>query len=101
MIYPSHSDAFSLSILESLALGTPVVAYDIVGPKSFFTDLFAVKFSREFDVLELAKKSSEILRLNEKVYFNLIENEELKNFIKLHSNWDRITMAIYNEIMSI
>ncbi|MFP3234530.1 MAG: glycosyltransferase family 4 protein [Sulfolobaceae archaeon] len=101
MIYPSHSDAFSLSILESLALGTPVVAYDIAGPKSVFTDLSAVKFSREFDVLELAKKSSEILRLNEKDYFNLIENEELKNFIKLHSNWDRVTMAIYNEIISI
>jgi glutaredoxin-related protein len=47
------------------------------------------------------KKSSEILRLNEKDYFNLIENEELKNFIKLHSNWDRVTMAIYNEIISI
>jgi glycosyltransferase involved in cell wall biosynthesis len=56
MIYPSHSDAFSLSILESLALGTSVVAYDIAGPKSVFTDLFAVKFSREFDVLGLAKK---------------------------------------------
>jgi glycosyltransferase involved in cell wall biosynthesis len=28
-LYPSHEDAFPYSVLESLALGTPVVAYDI------------------------------------------------------------------------
>jgi len=44
LIYPSHSDWFSLVILESLALGTPVVAYDIPGPKSVFSDSPGVLF---------------------------------------------------------
>lgn len=31
LVYPSYADAFSLTVLESLAAGTPVVAYDIPG----------------------------------------------------------------------
>ena len=27
LLYPSHSDSFSIVVLESLACGTPVVAY--------------------------------------------------------------------------
>jgi len=29
MLYPSHIDAFSYAVAESLLLGTPIVAYDI------------------------------------------------------------------------
>jgi len=36
LVYPSHSDSFSLVILESLAVGTPVVTYDIPGPRSVY-----------------------------------------------------------------
>jgi glycosyltransferase involved in cell wall biosynthesis len=44
LIYPSHSDSFSRVILESLAAGTPVVAYDIPGPRGVYGGLPAVRF---------------------------------------------------------
>ena len=33
MIYPSHSDSFSIAVSQSLSLYTPVVAYNIAGLK--------------------------------------------------------------------
>ena len=98
MIYPSHSDAFSLSILESIALGTPVIAYDIAGPKSVFNGLPSVIFSKEFDVYELAEKTSKILNLNDFNYTNLLTNQETERFLKQHTSWDNVTIAIYNEL---
>ncbi len=32
LIYPSHSDYFSLTMLEAIALKTPVIAFKIPGP---------------------------------------------------------------------
>jgi Glycosyltransferase len=39
LVYPSHFDSFPLVILESLALGTPVIAYKIPGVRSVYAGL--------------------------------------------------------------
>jgi glycosyltransferase involved in cell wall biosynthesis len=44
-VYPSYADSFSLVTLESLACGTPVVAYDIPAIKYNFGRCKAVKMS--------------------------------------------------------
>jgi glycosyltransferase involved in cell wall biosynthesis len=41
-IYPSYADSFSIVVLESLACGTPVVAYDIPAIKHIFGKCKAV-----------------------------------------------------------
>jgi len=97
LIYPSHSDWFSLVILESLALGTPVVAYDIPGPKSVFGDLPGVLFVREFDVRGLALAVVRILD-NYDHYLGLIYSEKLLSFIRLHTSWDLIAKQVINLI---
>jgi glycosyltransferase involved in cell wall biosynthesis len=97
LIYPSHSDWFSLVILESLALGTPVVAYDIPGPKSVFGDLPGVLFVREFDVRGSALAVVRILD-NYDHYLGLMYSEKLLSFIRLHTSWDLVAKWVINLI---
>jgi len=50
LIYPSHQDGFSLVVLDTLALGTSVVAYDIPAIRFVFSNLKPVRAVREYDV---------------------------------------------------
>ncbi|MEM1620156.1 MAG: glycosyltransferase, partial [Fervidicoccaceae archaeon] len=50
MLYPSHADAFSYAVLESLYLGTPVVAYDIPALRLYYGGRPGVRLVREGDV---------------------------------------------------
>jgi len=97
LIYPSHSDWFSLVILESLALGTPVVAYDIPGPKSIFGDSPGVLFVREFDVRGFALMVAHVLE-NHDYYLRLMHDEELLDFIRLHTSWDLVAKQVIDLI---
>lgn len=38
LVFPSHTDTFGLVMLEALACGTPVVAFDVTGPRDVFTE---------------------------------------------------------------
>lgn len=38
MVFPSKTDTFGLVMLEALASGTPVVAFDVVGPRDVLKD---------------------------------------------------------------
>ena len=37
-VFPSKADTFGLVIIEALACGTPVAAYNVTGPKDILTD---------------------------------------------------------------
>ena len=37
-VFPSRTDTFSLTIIEALACGVPVAAYDVQGPKNILTN---------------------------------------------------------------
>jgi glycosyltransferase involved in cell wall biosynthesis len=50
MLYPSHVDAFSLTVAESISLGTPVIAYDIPAIKFYYSNNDGVKIVKEFDL---------------------------------------------------
>lgn len=99
LIYPSHVDSFSLVILESLALGTPVIAYELQGPRSVYKDLGAVKFVREFDVKSMVTETLNILRMKDEDYFNLIYNESTNKFLEKYSSWDKVTDQILNYLL--
>ena len=91
VLYPSHADSFSLVILESLALGTPVVAYDLLGPRSVYEGLSAVKFVEEFDVKGMAREILKLLNMKDEDYYALIYNDSrLDNFLEQHDSWDKV-----------
>jgi glycosyltransferase involved in cell wall biosynthesis len=50
MLYPSHVDSFSYAVLESLYLGTPVVAYRIPALEAYYDGLSGVKLVEEGNV---------------------------------------------------
>ena len=90
LVYPSHVDGFSLTILESLALGTPVVAYSIPTIRSVYDGLPGVKLVKEFDVKSMAKASDEFLEMGEKDLCDVMSDEKLLKFLELHSSWENV-----------
>ena len=99
LLYPSHVDGFSLVVLEALALGTPVVAYDIPAITSVYGTLNAVRIVREFDVASMANEALKVLSLNESQIIDLMNDPKLLSFLELHSSWDNVTNAIEGLIL--
>jgi len=64
MLYPSHADAYSYSVLESLLLGTPVVAYDIPALKLNYEGSSGLKLVKEGDIEALASEALNMLKDN-------------------------------------
>jgi glycosyltransferase involved in cell wall biosynthesis len=61
MIYPSHVDAFPYAVLESLHLGTPVVAYKIPAIEMYYNRSYGVELVKEWDLEDLTVKSLDLL----------------------------------------
>ena len=99
LLYPSHVDGFSLVVLEALALGTPVVTYDIPAMISVYGTLNAVRIVREFDVASMAKEALKVLSLSESQIIDLMNDPKLLSFLELHSSWDNVTSAIEGLIL--
>ncbi len=66
MVHPSHSDGFSLSILESLAAGTLVVAYDIPAFGYYYKKFNAVHLVKEGDIAAMSAAIVDIISHYEK-----------------------------------
>ena len=61
MLYPSHVDAFPYAVLESLHLGTPVVAYKIPALEIYYGKCPGVELVEECDVEALTIKAIDVL----------------------------------------
>ncbi|MGC8674343.1 MAG: glycosyltransferase [Thermoprotei archaeon] len=86
LIYPTFSDAFSLVLLEALALGTPAVSYGVPGIKSVFGELPAVKIVDVGDVKGMARGALELLNGDE----SAIQSEKVEAFLREHSDWAKV-----------
>ena len=91
MIYPSHSDSFSLAIAQALANHTPVVTYNIAGLK-IYKKFSAVKMVNEFDYKALADEAVKILKMENTDH--LFDNG-IDEFINQHS-WDNVAREYKN-----
>jgi glycosyltransferase involved in cell wall biosynthesis len=61
MLYPSHVDAFPYAVLESLHLGTPIVAYRIPALEIYYDKCPGVELVEECDVEALTIKAIDVL----------------------------------------
>ncbi|MEM2194442.1 MAG: glycosyltransferase family 4 protein [Candidatus Methanomethylicia archaeon] len=93
LVYPSHIDAFPLIVLESLALGTTVVAYDIPAIRSIYKDVKAVLTVPEYDVNAMAYKVINILKMDSNRLAKLHEDELTLRFLSTYGSWDEVVKA--------
>lgn len=93
LIYPSHSDAFSLVVLEALFLGCSVVAYDIPAIRSVYENLKPVKIVGEYDCRAMAEKAIEILERDIAEHEEEHLDKEFMNFLGAHSSWRNVAKA--------
>lgn len=93
LVLPSHQESFSITILEALAVGTPVVTYDLPSLKSIY-QFEAVKFVKEFDTSSLTQEVKRMMEVRKEKLEEMFEDEKLQEFLKLHSSWDNVANAI-------
>ncbi|EZQ11343.1 glycosyl transferase [Candidatus Acidianus copahuensis] len=91
LVYPSLADGFSLVILESLALGTPVIAYSIPTVYSAFNTLPAVRFVRPGDINTFATQIERSLKDEE--FLRSPFEDSVREFVKFHT-WDNVAEGI-------
>ena len=96
MIYPSHSDSFSISVLQALFLHVPVVAYSIPGLAGY-KKLKCVSLAKEFDIDTMANMALKFLRSDEELF----DQPELKEFIANHSSWQYVANSHLSAINGI
>ncbi|MCH4815611.1 MAG: glycosyltransferase [Saccharolobus sp.] len=96
LIYPSHQDGFSLVVLDTLALGTSVVAYDIPAIRFVFSNLKPVRAVREYDVKEMARIANNILSMKDEEYESEHEDKNVKKFLELHSSWANVAKETHD-----
>jgi len=95
LIYPSYRDAFSFTVLEALALGLRVVAYDIPVVRYFYRSSNMVYIVKKGDVELFA--TSIIRAFQEKKELD----DYTKALIKKHSSWERVVRAEFNALISV
>ncbi|WP_298279889.1 glycosyltransferase [Ferroplasma sp.] len=96
MLYPSHSDSFSISVLQALFLHVPVVAYDIPG-LSLYKDFKAVALVREFDINSMARMAEKFLVTGNELF----DEQNLEDFIAGHAYWKSVADSHISAINSV
>lgn len=100
-LYPSYSDSFSLGVLESLAVGTPVVAFNIPAIKYNYKDFQAVKIVEKGDFSSMSKEVIKILQTGEDEYFDTINDPHLLRFLMEHSHWNTVVSDEISKIKKL
>ncbi len=57
-----------------------------------------IKIVREFDKNSMAIEASKLYSTSEKELNTLINNEKVLDFLRLHSSWDNVAIAVKNII---
>jgi len=101
LIYPSHSDSFSLTVLEALFLGCSVVAYDIPAITSVYGSLKPVKIVREYDIRAMSDEAIRVLKKASHEHVEEHTDDSLMKFLEMHSSWRNVAEAEINAIREI
>ncbi|MDG6994628.1 MAG: glycosyltransferase [Nitrososphaerota archaeon] len=99
LVYPSYSDAFPLVILESLALGLAVVAYDIPAITHAFAGLAPVFLARRGDIRGMAELVSKVIAMTDDEFTALHQNENVQSFLKTHASWEKVAESEFESLV--
>jgi glycosyltransferase involved in cell wall biosynthesis len=84
-VAPSLCEAQSLFVLEAMACGKPLVAFDIPPMKEIIIDGSTGTLAKSFDVGDLAEKIRVVLsdrKLRSKI------GQNARNYVRLKHNWE-------------
>ena len=89
LIYPSHEDSFSLTMLEAVALGLVCVAYNIPALNYVYKGIPAVTLVDEGDVESLSKVAIRALEMSYDEYLKIQTASEVMEFLRIYSSWEK------------
>lgn len=95
LIYPSYRDSFSMTVLEGLALGLKVVAYDIPAIRYIYSCSNMVHLVRKGNISSLAEGVLQWF------YVDVEPNTYTKTLISLYSSWEKVAKTEAQTILSI
>ncbi|HLW36137.1 MAG TPA: glycosyltransferase [Chthoniobacterales bacterium] len=72
-LFPSYIEGFGLAVIEQLAGGIPVIAYDVPGPRQIFSSTASKFLVPAGNAAAMAERAVEILRMTESEYASLSE----------------------------
>ena len=90
MLYPSHVDAFPYAVLESLHLGTPVIAYRIPALEIYYGGTPGVELVNEWDLESFTVKAIDILEKG----VGVIEPPKIKSWDEIMNEEVRIVQKL-------
>jgi glycosyltransferase involved in cell wall biosynthesis len=73
-LFPTYIEGFGLAILEQLAAGLPVIAYDVPGPHHILHSMSASLLVPAGDIAALSVRAADILELDTESYKKLSED---------------------------
>lgn len=92
-VYPTHADAFPLSILESMFVGTSIVTYNIPGSAGPYANLPNVHLIREFDTGAMADQAIRLIKMPRDEYRAENDNPRVDSFLQSYGNWENVARA--------
>jgi glycosyltransferase involved in cell wall biosynthesis len=96
LIYPSYRDSFSLVVLEALAMGLNVIAYDIPALRYLYSCSSLVKLVPKGNYTLLAKVLVKTLKEPPKKI-----DSYTKMLLKAHSSWESVVNEEYNKVVAL
>lgn len=93
-IYPSISDAFGITILESLGVCTPVVMYYNEANYEYFSKSKLVRIVKPFNKYEFLNKIREVRSSMEM-------DEYTRNLVQSHLDWNRVVNNVEERLLTI
>ncbi len=93
-IFPSYAEGFGLAVVEFLALGIPVVAFDIPGPSDILKPLQSDLLIELGNEQKFIKRVEQILRMENDGYLDLsnkcLERAEVFKYSKIAKQFEAI-----------
>ncbi len=75
-VFPSKTDTFGIVLIEALACGLPVAAYDVMGPRDIITKPF------------LGILDSDLGKAAKKALLLALDSEKRSSYVQSNYNWD-------------
>ena len=98
-LYTAPEEDFGMGIIEAMARGTPVVAWNNAGPSGILADFKNVSLSDPYDIVDFSRKTRRFL---EKDKFADRAGEKSLEKVKLYYSYERhigiLEKALYNSV---